>query len=289
MQWTGSMALMSRTFRVAYSSLELAQALPQNMLSSHSVALTQNSSRMSKTENGPFSGLSLLESPPQSVLPLEARLVFKIHTKAHGPCCHPKKCWCPGFMWMVTVCASKAMVMSMANIAVRGQVEVCGPAMVRGHIDVHGQCCHARSHVYSFQGPWWCSWSMLQPESMWMSILCVPTGGHGHDFRGHVITWGHVDVHSPCRHHGSHSRIWSVLLPEAVLLSMVHATTEGGVDVRGVSWHLKVCWRCPGVVLPPGTMLTCVAWAAALDHVDVCRCAIARTHMEVHGPLCCSL
>lgn len=31
------------------------------------------------------------------------------------------------------------------------------------------------------------------------------------------------------------SRIWSVLLPEAVLLSMVQATTEGRVDVRGVS------------------------------------------------------
>ena len=31
---------------------------------------------------------------------------------------------------MVTLCASKAMVMAMANIAVTGQVEVCGPAMV---------------------------------------------------------------------------------------------------------------------------------------------------------------
>lgn len=68
-----------------------------------------------------------------------------------------------------------------------------------------------------------------------MSILCVPTGDHGHDVRGHVITWGHVGIYGPSCHHASCSRIWSLLLPEAVLLSMVHATTEGQVDVHGVS------------------------------------------------------
>ena len=66
-------------------------------------------------------------------------------------------------------------------------------------------------------------------------ILCVPTRGHGHDVRGYVITWGHADIYSPSRHHASCSRIRSLLLPEAVLLSMVHATTEGQVEVRGVS------------------------------------------------------
>lgn len=76
---------MSRAYWVAYSSPELAQALLQNMLSSHSVALTQNSSRMSKTENGPFFGLSLLENPPQSVLNLQAMLVSRSTQKPMVP------------------------------------------------------------------------------------------------------------------------------------------------------------------------------------------------------------
>lgn len=76
---------MSRAYWVAYSSPELAQALLQNILSSHLVALTQNSSRMFKTENGPFSGLSLLENPPQSVLNLQALLVSRSTQKPMVP------------------------------------------------------------------------------------------------------------------------------------------------------------------------------------------------------------
>lgn len=82
---------------------------------------------------------------------------------------------------MVIVCASKAVVMSVAHVAVRGQVEVCGPAMVRGHVDAHGQCCHVRPDVWS--------WSVFLPRAMMVSMV-------------HAATGVHVNVHTLCSNRG---------------------------------------------------------------------------------------
>lgn len=129
--------------------------------------------------------------------------------------------------------------MSVANIAVRGQVEVCDPDMVRGHVDVHEVLSHkarckslvrvpAKGHD-GVHGSC-CNWSpcecphfVFQLEAMvMMSVVML-------SLEATLMFIVRATVMRPC------SRIWSLLLPEAVLLSMVQATTEGRVDVSGVS------------------------------------------------------
>ena len=85
----------------------------------------------------------------------------------------------------------------------------------KGQDGVHGSCCNwspceCPHFVFQLEAMVMMSVVMLSPEATLMFIA-------------------RATVMHPC------SRIWSVLLPEAVLLSMVQETTEGRVDVRGVS------------------------------------------------------
>lgn len=86
----------SREGRVVYSLLELV--LPLEMLPNHTIILTISNSKICKMMNGLFSGLSLLERLPWSMLPPEAILVSQVHTAVNGHinihdlCCSQKPC-----------------------------------------------------------------------------------------------------------------------------------------------------------------------------------------------------
>ena len=78
----GSMSMLRSAGKMIFSNLELAQALltphpyiPHKMLSNHEIILAQNGYRMLWIKNSLFSELGLLESPPWSLLPLEAMLL----------------------------------------------------------------------------------------------------------------------------------------------------------------------------------------------------------------------
>lgn len=83
-------------------------------------------------------------------------------------------------------------------------------ASAGGHIDACGLWCHWRPCWH----PW--PWSMLQPEAIWLSVVCILTGGH-------------VDVCGLWYHQRPWRYPKSLFLPEAILKPVGHITTRGHV------------------------------------------------------------
>lgn len=75
----GNMWLLSRGSRWCSVAWSLSRLWPPNMLLSHTITLALSNDRLFKMENGSFSRLGLLKSPPWFMLPLEAMLASVIH------------------------------------------------------------------------------------------------------------------------------------------------------------------------------------------------------------------
>jgi hypothetical protein len=174
-----------------------------------------------------FSGLDLLERPPWSVLPPgKASLVSAVPAANLGPA------WSLRFMWMSVVWAAAG-----------------------SHADVWGLCW----------GPCWN-----------LSVVHVTTEGHlevhasiaSEAVLMFMTIEGPTDVCGPCRHPGPCWCEWPVLstAPRTMMLSVVHASVEGCVDICG----LYCRWR---------PMLKPVPCADAKGHVDICSpCYVKRNH-----------
>lgn len=90
-------------------------------------------------------------------------LDFASSKDLRGLCCSWMPCWLPRSMQLpgdgvggdVDICE---------RAAARGHFDVCGSCCLPngGHVDVCGLCCHMK--------PYWCSWSLLPPEDMRMSV-----------------------------------------------------------------------------------------------------------------------
>lgn len=92
-----------------------------------------------------------------------------------------------------------------------------------------------------------------------------------------VITKDHVDVYGLCYHLNQCRCLWAILPQGVMLVSMVHAATEGYGGVHGLCCGRGLCW-CLWSILPPETMLRSVVCADIRSHVLCCH----RNHAEVH-------
>lgn len=79
--WTKKHVMWSRE---VCCSLELTQALTPSSLPSSKITLTLSNSKISKIKSGLFSGLSLLERPAWSTLPLRALLMPVVSVATRG-------------------------------------------------------------------------------------------------------------------------------------------------------------------------------------------------------------
>lgn len=102
---------------------------------------------------------------------------------------------------------------------------------------------------------------------MLMSLACAAT----EDCDGVcAAARGLVEVHGLSMA-GSCECLWSDLPLEATLMSVVHVTTDGRVDVCGLCCRLKPCWY---------------PWAGQAvtgDHTGVCGFCCSRSHVDVCG------
>ena len=69
--------------------------------------------------------------------------------------------------------------------------------------------------------------------------------------------------------------------PEAILMSLACATTEGYGDINGPCCSRRQGWYL-GSVLPFKTMLRSMAYTEVRDHVDACGSSCQMKHVEVH-------
>lgn len=122
---------------------------------------------------------------------------------------------------------------------IKKKIKVCvvhvGPG---GHVRVYDLCCHPRP-----------CWSFLPAEATMRFTVCTSPEDCVTIQMGTVCapSRGHVVVHGLCYHRRVCWCLWSVLLPEAMLISMVLA--EGCVDVRGPCCQQKLCGS-PWSMLP---------------------------------------
>lgn len=98
------------------------------------------------------------------------------------------------------------------------------------------------------QGTYWCLQSLLL-----LQAVSVP-GVHP-DVCGLCYHW------RPCP--------WSVLLSEAMLMSLVHVSIEDSIDVHGLCFCRRPCWHLWSV-LPLKAMKVSVTGAVDMVHVDIC-------------------
>lgn len=124
------------------------------------------------------------------------------------------------------------------------------PARARGLAGVGGQCS-APVHVEARE---LCVllWSGLPLEPKLVSMVRVATGGH-------------VDVCELYCHLRPYSCLWSILLPRALLGSVV--LLQSGA--MWMCYHQKP-YRCAGSVMQPESMLMSIVCVAIGGHVDVC-------------------
>lgn len=78
--------------------------------------------------------------------------------------------------------------------------------------------------------------------------------------------------------------VWSVLSPEAMLMTVAYAATKGHDTVHGLSCSHGLCW-CSWSFLPAEATKRCMVCAAeGCVDIQMCMvCAPSRGHVDVHG------
>lgn len=94
----------------------------------------------------------------------------------------------------------------------------------------------------------------------------------------------HVDVSGLC-HRGTHWSLWSCCSLVVMLMSVVHVTTEGQVDIYGLCCHLGSCWY-PWSRLPLETITMSVVHIAPETLLMSLVCAINEGYGGVCGLSC---
>lgn len=145
----------------------------------------------------------------------------------------------------------------MTHVTAGGQVDACGLcyhrklssflwsmlvsmacAAIRGHVKVHGQCCH-------YQRPWWYLFSAIPLKAMWMLMVCT-TASNPLVSVLCITARGQVDIHGLCCHIKSCWCPWPLLPPEAILMFLACTPNKGR------------------------TMLMSIVCTATLEHAEIC-------------------
>lgn len=121
--------------------------------------------------------------------------------------------------------------LSCALTSAGGHVDVHGHVTTKGHahvkvsaatwdyVDVLSLCCCWRL--------WWCPWSVQLKKAILMSVVCT-------------VTRNHTEVHDTCRHWTPCGCPYSMLSPETICKSMIHAPTyckgQGSYSCHGIDF-----------------------------------------------------
>lgn len=149
----------------------------------------------------------------------------------------------------------RAILVSTVSAAMESMWRLVVHAANRSHEDV----CGPRFHQKPFTSPY-------PMKNVLMPIDCVTTGGHvdaGGLYSCLKLRW--------CTWTGLLTKdIWVSMAygPEATLISGACATTENHDSVRGPYWKRGPCWRLWSV-LPPEVILMSMVQAVARNKVEV--------------------
>lgn len=79
----------------------------------------------------------------------------------------------------------------------------------------------SRNHIYieKLIHLCWCSWSVMPPETMLVSVVCAPTGGH-------------TEVSDLYCHQRPYGGPWSTLMLEVMWMSVVSAVARNHMEVH---------------------------------------------------------
>lgn len=160
----------------------------------------------------------------------------------NGLCSHLRPCWGIRFVLLLSamseswydqghvglwsVLPSKAIRMCMLRATTWWCIYVHGHATTRGHFGIGGLHWHL--------GPWWCPDHAAAKGHVWVPGLRFL----------YAASWGHV-IYEKCCYQGSYWGECATLSPEAMLMLVVQAASEGlvWVFVSSVAgWH--VCGLC---------------------------------------------
>lgn len=109
-----------------------------------------------------------------SILISMAHATTEGQAHVHGLWCNLKPRWC---WWDVLLLGTILIWVASAASWGLGNIPFC--ATVEGHFWVHGlNACVGVCSLCYHQWPYWCSWPVLQPETMLMSVGNADTGGH---------------------------------------------------------------------------------------------------------------
>lgn len=161
----------------------------------------------------------------------------------HDSCCHQRPCWCP---FPDHCCSLRLCWWSWSILPPEDKWLPIAWAAAWGHVVVCGLICH--------WAPCICLWFLLLPKAM----LCVAC----------IVVWGDVNVYGLCCYLRPCQWLWSAMPLGCMLMSIVCTASGRSDKVYCLCCPQGSCW-CPSSMVQPEAMWMSMVHAATVNHVDV--------------------